>query len=1070
MSSVLAWFARNGVAANLLMVLIVLGGLSSLGVIHKQVFPEFPSDLLSVTVAYPGASPAEVETAICARLEERLHDLDSIKRIRSVAAEGVGTVTLELRPGSDASRALDDVKTRVAAIDTFPEATEAPVIQEVELRQQVASVAISGRADELTLRRLGERVRDEIADLPDVSRVELAASRPYEISIEVSEQTLRRYGLTFEQVARALRRSSLDEPGGSIKSEGGEILLRTEGQAYRGPDFERLVILTRDDGTRVNLGDVATVVDGFAEVDQATRFEGEPAVLVQVYRAADQDVTRIADRLEAYVAEAQHRMPGGVRLTIWQDQTRALRGRLDTLLRNGRAGLVLVLVVLALFLKLRLAAWVALGIPVSFLGALWVMPPLGLTINTITLFAFIVVLGIVVDDAIVVGENIYRQVETGKAGLRAAVDGVTEVATPVVFSVLTSIAAFSPLLGIPGNAGKVIQVIPMIAIATLVFSLAESLLVLPSHLSHLRPLDAGGSATGLRGVWRRTQRRFGSLLDRVAARLYAPVLEWSLGWRYTAVAAAVTAMLLTLAFVAGGHLRFSFFPPVESENVVALVALPRGTTADATAEAVARLEASARELARELLEAGDDRVVRHVLASVGEQPIRSFQSSNTGGVATRFAGSHLGEVAIELTAAEERQVTADEVTRRWRQLTGAIPDAVELSFDSALFSTGAAIEVQLAGDDPDVLLEAAAEVKAALATYPGVVDITDSSQGGKRELLLDITAEAESLGLRLSDLSRQVRQGFYGEEVKRIQRGRDEVKVMVRYPRHERRALSSLENMRIRTPAGDEIPFAVVGRLEFRRGWASIERTNRKRTLRVIAGVDRGRANSNEILGDLHRRVLPEIVAAHPAVSYAFKGEQEQQEETMASLGRSLLLALFLIYALLAIPFRSYLQPLLVMGAIPFGVIGAVWGHVLMGQNLTVFSCFGIVALSGIVVNDSLVLVTFINRSRRADVPVVEAVRQGAMRRFRPILMTSATTFAGLTPLLLERSQQAQFLIPMAISIAFGVLFATAIILLLVPVSYLILHDLRTAAGRLRGRRPAHPPRELPIEGRPRRP
>ncbi len=1047
MNVLLAWFARNGVAANLLVALVVLGGLASLGSIRKQVFPNLGSDLLSVTVIYPGAAPADVESAICARLEERLYDLESVRRIRSVSAEGLGTVTLELEHGVPMSEALAEVKTRVDAIDAFPEDAEEPVIQEVRLRHRVSSVAISGPADEVTLKRLGERVRDDLTALDGVSQVELAASRPYEISVEVAEEALRRHGLTFDQVAEAVRRSSLDLPGGSIKTGGGEVLLRTQGQAYHRRDFEELTLLTRADGTRLLLGDAANVVDGFAEVDRSTSFDGHPAVLVQVYRTPDQDVTLIADRVATYVAQAQPRMPEGIRLTIWQDQTRILRGRLDTLLRNGRTGLLLVLLVLALFLKLRLAAWVALGIPVSFLGTLWLMPSLGLTINTVTLFAFLIVLGIVVDDAIVIGENIYRQLEAGKAGLEAAIAGVTEVATPVLFSVLTSIAAFAPLLSAPGNTGQVLRVISLVAITTLAFSLGESLLVLPSHLSHLRPLTAGRSPKA-RGRWRITDR-FGSLLDRTLRKLYRPALERALVWRHTTVATAIAALLLTVGYVAGGHLKFSFFPPVEAESVLALVSLPRGAAAEATASAVGHIEESARELERELLAEGEAGAIRHTLASVGEQPMRGFQSSNNSGVSTRFAGSHLGEVSLELAAAEERSVNAADLARRWREITGPIPEAVELTFDSALFSPGATIDIQLAGDDRDSMRRAATAIKTALAGYPGVVDISDSLLSGKRELSLAITAEAQSLGLTLADLARQVRQGFYGEEVQRIQRGRDEVKVMVRYPRSERQSLASIEDMHIRTPAGGEIPFAVAGRLEQSRSWASIEHEGRQRTASVVAGVDPAIANSAEILDDLRRNVLPGILAEHPGLTFVFRGEQEQQAQTMGKLQRSLMLALFAIYALLAIPFRSYLQPLLVMGAIPFGIIGAIWGHVVMGHDLTAFSTFGIVAVTGVVINDSLVLVTFFNRARRTGASLTNAVRQGAVARFRPTLMTSATTFAGLTPLLLERSQQAQFLIPMAISIAFGVLFATVIVLFLVPASYCILHDLQSSATRL---------------------
>ncbi len=1035
--NILAWFAKNGVAANLLMGLIVLGGAISLGSIRREVFTPIPTDWISVSVAYLGASPEEVEVAICSRIEERLQDLRNIHRLRSVAAEGRGTVTVELLSGSDVRRALDDVKSRVDAIDSFPAETEKPIIQEVIQDLHVLSVTVGGAVDERTLKRLGERVRDEISALEGVSRVVLTAVRRDEISIEVSERTLSRYGLTFDRVAEAVRSSSLDVPGGSVRAAGGEILLRTAGQAYRRREFEEIVLLTRADGTRLTLGEVAVVVDGFAEGDRAARFDGLPAVVVQVYRAGDQHATRISERVREYVTEARGQLPAGLELTVWQDDAEILKSRLSTLVESGRSGLVLVLLVLALFLRLRLAFWVALGIPISFLGALWLMPVLDLSIDLLSLLAFIVVLGIVVDDAIVVGENIYRHHRLGKSGLEAAVDGVGEVAVPVVFSVLTTIAAFAPLAMVPGPVGKIIRVIPLVAILALVFSLVESLLILPSHLTHLRT-EAGGGAS--RRTVRGLQSRFAARLETFSRRAYRRALERAQAASTTTLAIAVAAFLLTVGFVAGGHIRFAFFPPVEAENLVAFLTMPQGTTSETTARALGQLESGARELQRRVVEEQGADVIAHVMTTVGAQPYRFRQSATAGQIAASVSGSHRGEVNLELSPAAGG---AHALLGRWRELSGAVPDAVELTFSSALYSAGKALDVQLAGPDLRELRQAAEEVAAAVAAYPGVFDVTASFRAGKREARLAVTPEAESLGLTLSDLARQVRQAFYGEEVQRVQRGRDEVKVMVRYPEAERRSLASLEKMRIRTPRGDEVPFAVVGRMDVGQGFAAIERTDRRRTVNVTADVDLEQADANRILADFKRTALPEILARYPGLGVSLEGEQRQQRETMGGLGRSFLLALFVIYALLAVPFRSYLQPLIVMGAIPFGVIGAVWGHVLMGHDLTFFSLFGVVALTGVVVNDSLVLVDFTNRAYRRGTPLAEAVVDAGVQRFRPIVLTSLTTFAGLLPLLLETSVQAQFLIPMAISLAFGVLFATLITLFLVPVSYSILERLR---------------------------
>ena len=1042
MSGLIRWFARNSVASNLLMVLILVGGVVSAINIRKEVFPEVPADVITVTVPYLGAAPEEVERGVCTRIEEQVQDLEKVKKVSSVAVEGRCAVTIELITGSDVRDALDDVKNRVDAIETFPEETEKPLIQEVTLKRQVISIAISGDADERTLKRLGEEVRDEVSTLPGITQVELVATRPYEISIEVSEDDLRRHGLTFDQVAQAVRRGSLDLPGGSVKTRAGEILLRTEGQAYHAREFEQLMLLTRPDGTRLTLGEVAKVVDGFADTDQRARFDGQAAVVVKVYRVGEQDVTLIADTVKRYVDEASHQMPDGISLTTWQDDTEVLRSRLDTLFRNGRTGLFLVLLVLALFLRLRLAIWVSMGIMVSFAGALWLMPSLGLTVNVISLFAFIVVLGIVVDDAIVVGENIYRHHEEGKEGLAAAVDGTLEVSMPVLFSILTTIAAFAPLVMVPGTTGKVMRVIPLVVIATLIFSLVESLLVLPTHLSHLRH-----HREWVWGPWRRIKNGVSRGLDFMIRRTYLPTLRWSLANRYTALAMALGLLLISLGFVAGGRLKFSFFPKIPANNVVAFLTMPQGTPVETTTAALAHIESSARELQRQVADAGEPHVFRHIMTTVGEQPFQGAQSRIS--FSPTFASANLGEINIELSPAEEREIDAQELLVRWRELTGDIPDAVELSFNSTLFSTGEAINIQLAGPKIDQLSEAAVRLEEELAKYPGVFDINDSFRAGKQELELDITPEGESLGLGLADLGRQVRQAFYGEEAQRIQRGRDDIRVMVRYPEEDRRTLATLESMRIRTPEGGEVPFSVVGETVAGRGFSTIERTNRNRTVNVVADVDLEIANANEVLADVEATVLPALLADYRGMTYSLAGEQEQQRETLGGLSQSFIIALFVIYALLAVPFRSYLQPIIVMSAIPFGIIGAFWGHILLGKDLTMMSTFGIVALTGVVVNDSLVLVDFVNRAYRTGTPLGKAIREAGEQRFRPILLTSLTTFAGLTPLLLEKSLQAQFLIPMAISLAFGVLFSTGIVLVLVPVGYSIIEDIRHLGHRL---------------------
>jgi multidrug efflux pump subunit AcrB len=1052
---VVEWFARNPVAANLLAVMIVVSGFFALGRMKLEVFPEFSSDMIMVTVAYPGAAPEEVEEGICVRIEEAIQSLEGIKKITSNADEGAGSVRVEILPGMDTRKVLDEVKARVDAIDTFPEEAEKPVITEVLLTKQVINVAVSGKTDERTLKRLAERVRDEIAAIQGITQVELANARPYELSIEVSEEALRRWNLTFDEVARAVRRSSLDLPGGSIKTQGGEILLRSKGQAYRGTEFERIVLRTLPDGSRLQVGDVATVVDGFAETEQASRFDGDPAVLVKAYRVGDQSALKISGQVQDYVKEARARMPEGITLTTWQDDASYLRSRLDLLLRNAKWGLVLVFLVLAMFLRFRLAFWVTLGIPISFLGTLALMPTFDVSINLISLFAFILVLGIVVDDAIVVGENIHTYQHHGKSGLRGAIEGAQEMSVPVIFAVLTTVAAFYPLLAVEGGTGKVMKTIPLIVIPTLLFSLVESLLVLPAHLRNLSARKAREEAQGRGGWWMRFQTSFARGLEWFIACVYRPVLARALHWRYLTVAIALAMLLTTSGLVAGGWIRFFFFPPVEGDNVAAMLTMPLGTPVEVTEAAVQKLQDSAEQVRKEIDVRGGNggtSIYRHMLASIGAQPFRTDQSRTPGNAGSSFSGSHLGEIHIEVAPSEARTVTSTEVANRWRELTGPIPGAVEVTFTASIFSPGEAINVQLSGQDFEELTAVAARLKAKLAEYPAVFDIADSFRSGKEEIQLRLKPAAEPLGLSLSDLARQVRQAFYGEEAQRIQRGRDEVKVMVRFPADERRSLADLEQMRIRTPDGSEVPFSAVAEARLGRGYATIKRVDRRRAINVTADVDVTKGEPDMIIADLEDGFLREMKAEHPMIRYTHEGARREQAETLGGLFRGFILAMVVIYGLLAVPFKSYLQPLIVMSAIPFGVVGAVWGHVIMGMDITVLSMFGIVALSGVVVNDSLVMVDYVNRTRAKGLPLLQAVRDSGAARFRPILLTSLTTFAGLTPLLLEKSVQAKFLVPMAISLGFGVMFATLITLFLVPCGYVILEDVKQAWHWLYGR------------------
>ncbi len=1046
MNRAIAWFAENSVAANLLMIGVVVAGLMTLPTIRQEVFPETSTDRITISVPYPGAAPEEVEEGITVRIEEQLLGIDGIKRVTSTSSEGASSVVAELYEDADSSRVLDDIKNRVDSIDTFPLDAEEPIVQELVLRAQVLNIAIAGDVDERTLKVLAQRVRDELTSLDEITHVEVVVARPFEMSIEVSEDALRRYDLTFDEVVAAVRARSVDLPGGSIKTRGGEILLRSKGQAYDGHDFSSIPLRSEADGRRLLVGDVAEVVDGFRDTDQAARFDGQRAVLVQVFRVGEQNALRIADRVRDYIETAAARMPTGVTLTIWQDDSELLRGRRDLLLRNGRDGFLLVILVLALFLRARVAFWVAVGVPIALLGTLWVMPSWGVSINLLSLFAFIVVLGILVDDAIVTGENIFRHQENGLPQLEAAKKGTQEIVVPVVFGVLTTMAAFAPMLTMPGPFGRIIRVIPAVVLTALAFSLIETKFILPAHLGHSRSPGGGGPK-----FWQRFQDGISRRLTNFVERRYRPFLTKALDHRWLTLAIAFSVVVVTAGYIASGRIQFAFFPRVEGDDVVAVLTMPVGTPVEQTSRAIARLEETAAELIRESDRRWPPEAVpsnaRHVLATIGEQPYRVRQSRTPAGGSAAGTGGHTGEVHIELYPSEQRAASAERMENLWRELTGAIPDARELEFTSSLISAGDAIHIQLRGAKTESLRAAATDVRNRLARYPGVFDVADSFRDGKRELKLRILPSAEALGITLRDLGRQVRQAFYGAEVQKIQRGRDELRVMVRYPEAARRSLGDIETMRIRLPDATAVPFSAVAQVELSRGFASIRHNERQRVIDVTADVDPTQANANEVIADLRAKELPAILAQYEGVGFTFEGEQREQADTMANFRRGFALSLIAIFALLAIPLRSYVQPLVVMSAIPFGFVGAVWGHVLTGRDLSMLSVIGILAAAGVVVNDSLVLVSFVNRRRREGLGARESVVEAGVARFRAILLTSLTTFLGLTPIMLEQSLQAQFLIPMAISLAYGVGFATFVTLLVVPSMTLALGDLPGLRG-----------------------
>ena len=1048
---VLAWFASNTVAANLLMAVLIAGGIVSLFDVKREVFPEFELDWVSIGVAYPGASPAEVEQGVILAIEEAVRGVDGVKEVRSTATEGAGSVMVELLLGTDQDRALSDIKGAVDRVTSLPADTERPVVALVEGSRAVLQVILSGDVEEKPMRALSERMREALLQHDGITKVELTGERPVEISIEVPQDSLRAYGLTIEQVAAAVRSAAVELPGGGIKTGKGEVLLRMSERRYVGRDFEDIVILAQSDGSTVRLGDIANVKDAFAETDAESTFNGKRAQAIQVYRVGSEGPIDVSAAVHEVIAQMKHELPSGVKMAVWDDRSEMYAARQDLLLKNSAIGLILVILVLGLFLEVKLAFWVTLGIPISFIGSLLFLPHVDVSINMISLFAFIVTLGMVVDDAIIVGEAIHKHRREGMRTLDAAIAGVREVAQPVTFSILTTIIAFMPLLFVPGPAGKFFRNLPLVVIAVLAMSLIESLFVLPAHLSHKKSpgttilgypfqvLDLPFRLIGrfsLVDILLRQQQRFSHMLEWFVDRIYGRQLLGSARWRYTTMGACIAMLVITIGLIAGGRISFRFLPKIEGDVVNARLEMPVGTPVEVTKRHQARMLSVAEELLEE--HGGADRISRGIFSEVGGAGPQGATSPGRAG----SGASHLADVKVFMVASDQREVTAGQLARQWRQRLGEIPGAEGLVFHYTTgHSGGSPVHVRLSHTDTRTLEHAGERLANIIRGYAGTYDIVDGSARGKEQIDLKLKAEARSLGLSQMELGRQVRSAFYGSEVLRQQRGREELRVFVRRPLSERRSEADIEALMVRTPGGGELPLGQAATVSRGRAYTKIERAGGRRTIDVTADVDDTKGNGGEIMKSLLDKELPALQRDIPGLTYTSEGQRKEQMEMMMGIFKGFGLAIIAMYGLLAIPFRSYAQPILVLSAIPFGMIGAVIGHLVMGYDLSMMTMFGVVALSGVVVNDSLILVVAINRFKAAGMSTLDAVIAGGKRRFRPILLTSLTTFLGLSPMILETSVQARFLIPMAISLGFGVLFATFIILVMVPCAYLVLDD-----------------------------
>ena len=1057
-SGAIAWMTRNSVAANLVFAFLIIGGLVFTSKVRQEVFPEFSLDIVTITVPYPGASPEEVEKGVVLAVEEAISGIEGIKTITGEASENAGVVYFDLERGTDVDRAVSDVKNAVDAIRTFPQDAEEPTVSIIQSKREVLSVVVYGQQTIQTLQAVGEKIRDSLSQKKEISQVDTMGIPPLEMAIEVPRERLEQYGLTLEMLAGIISRSSVEIPAGGLKTSKGEILLRTSNRRQSAEAYGNIVVLNRPDGGRVLLRDLAIIKDGYAETEEQATFNNQPAIMLKVFRPRNSSPIESSAATLSVLKELEADIPEGVSYSIWNDSSEIYKDRIDLLLRNALMGLVLVFIILGLLLEPGLAFWVTMGIPTSFLGAFLLIPGFDISINMISLFAFIVSLGLVVDDAIVVGENIYQYREKGLGHLEAAIQGAKDIAAPVTFSVLTSCAAFSPMFFVPGISGKFFMNIPAIVVAVLAISLIESVFVLPAHLSH----GDGPKKKGMLGRFlesnkatlpvaksilklqdwsgqslTKIQQPFQKALQVSIDRYYDPIVRLAINRPFYVFAVCIFLFLSTIGLIAGGRIPFTFLPNIEGDVVFVNARLPIGTPIEESHKVVDRLMRSAEKTLKEKGNGKD--VSRGLLGMIGAQ------GTQAGPVAVGGSnlGAHVMNMQLFLVPVDQRDFTAEEFVERWRENVGALPQLETLTFKASLGpSVGKPITIQLSHVDTTVLNQAADAVAEQLKKYPYVIDIDNGRSLGKEQFDFKLTEEGRKVGLNEGMLGMMLRNSFYGIEAEKQQRGRLEMKTVVRFPKDQRSLTYTLENMKIALPNGALVPLSAVATIEKGRAYSRILRTNGRRVAEVTGDLVSGKGNSGAVLRDMKTNVLPEIMSQFPGLSFSFEGETKDQQESLSELGKGYILALVIIFALLAIPFRSYTQPFVIMAAIPFGLVGAVWGHVLLGYGLSLISIMGIVALSGVVVNDSLVLVDSVNKSRAKGISLEDALVMAGKKRFRPIILTSLTTFFGLAPMIFETSMQARFLVPMAISLGFGVMFTTFVILVLVPVLYAILQKI----------------------------
>ena len=1041
MKRVIAAFARNTVFANIILVLIFMaGGFATMSMI-RETFPEFSLDMITISVPYPGADPEEVEEGISRKIEEALEGLEGVKQYTSHSSENVGTTIIEVKEDYDVSDVLERVRSKVNAISSFPVDAEKPVITELMLKDPVMLLYFSAEMSERRIKEWSEIIKDEMQQLPEVSKVGIFGARDYEINIEISEERLCKFGLTFNMVVDAIRRSSLNLSGGTIRTQGEEIRVRTMGRKYTGKALSSIVVLAKPEGEIITLDRVAFINDGFKEDPIDAKINGTPSVVIMVYKTQEQDALVISKAVRQFIFQKQQQLPAGSNVKILFDNTDMLRSRIDLLVRNGLYGLMIVFLMLWTFLNARLSFWVGMGIPISIAGALAILWTIGGTINMVSLFGMIMVLGIIVDDAIVVGEAIYFHRKQGKPPIRAAIDGVSEVGMPVIAAVVTTIVAFIPLFYVGGTMGKFIAILPAVVIACLVVSLLECFILLPAHLSHLP--DPNENKNNLNPLTRRLEiihRLTSSGMEWFVARIYTPFLSKVLYWRYISFCIAISILLLIIGIVKGGFLKFEVFPEVDGFIISSTVEFPNGTPPEVTEKAIEQIDSALVRLAKKTQTRSGDPLIEDRMSLVG-QTLEDMPRS----------GPHLGSVWAILLDSERRGIHSKDLMIQWEKEIGSIPGVKSLTFaGQQVGPPGAPIEVWLQGRDMKGILSAADDLMDRLRRFEGVFQVRSDFSPGKNEMRLELKPQARTLGLTVDDLARQIHAGYYGDEAVRLQRGKDDIRIKVRYTADERSRISDLERVRIRTRNGYEVPLMSVANISFTPGYSTITRTDSMRRVAVSADVDSNKANANEIFSELSLNFFPQLKRRYPGVHVAFQGEQKKMRESLGSLFIGYPLAILGMFIIVATMFRSYAQPFVILFTVPFGIIGAVLGHLLLGYDLSIMSVFGMVALTGVVVNDAIVLIECVNNNIAEGMPFFDAILSGSARRFRAIFLTSITTVGGLAPLIMETDLQAKGLIPMAISIAAGIAFATVLTLVLVPSLLALLSDLRLLVHRLR--------------------